>query len=110
MLTCLRARLVKVRSFESCGDIPGKKPSMASEDKPPPLSPTDVTSAIRRILEEGRVIPTRHIRQGMRQCNFDIQEVMQVLEHERVTRHPEWNENHHEWNYDIEGADIEGDS
>ncbi len=35
---------------------------------------------------------------------------MQVLEHERVARHPEWNENHHEWNYDIEGADIEGDS
>jgi len=46
----------------------------------------------------------------MRQCNFDIQDVMQVLEHERVARHPEWNENHHEWNYDIEGADIEGDS
>jgi hypothetical protein len=66
-------------------------------------------AAILRILEEGRVIPTGHIKQRMRQRNFDIQDGMHVLEHGRVRRSPEWNESHREWNYDIEGTDIEGE-
>jgi hypothetical protein len=65
--------------------------------------------AIHRILEEGNVIPTGHIRQRMRQRNFDIQDVMHVPEHGRVRRSPEWDASHHEWNYDVEGTDIEGE-
>jgi hypothetical protein len=83
---------------------------MTGGERPEHLSPNRVIAAIHRILEEGRVIPTGHIRQRMRQRHFDIQDVMHVLEHGSIHRPPEWNETHHEWNYNIEGTDIEGEA
>jgi hypothetical protein len=82
---------------------------MTGGERPQPLPPNEVIAAVHRILEEGSIIPTGHIRQRMRQRHFDIQDVMHVLEHGSINRAPEWNETYHEWNYDVEGADIEGE-
>jgi hypothetical protein len=83
---------------------------MTGGERPQPISPNGVIAALHRILEEGRVIPTGHIRQRMRQRHFDIQDVLHVLEHGSIIRPPEWNETYREWNYDIEGTDIEGEA
>jgi Domain of unknown function (DUF4258) len=82
---------------------------MRGHEKGQPLSPTDVIAAIQRIVEEGDVIPSIHIKQRMRARNFSMEDVFQVLETGRLWKPPQWNATYKNWEYDIEGRDIEGD-
>ena len=53
--------------------------------------------------------PTRHLRERMRDRNFDMNDVIKVLEnHDRVK--PVWNENANCWNYDFRGKDFGGEA
>lgn len=85
----------------------GKKP--ARKDRPPPLSPAEVTAIIRRCLRSGSVIPTKHfVDQGF-QRNYTIQDAIHVLERGQVSGEaPEWNDKARRWGYRVHGPDLEG--
>ena len=76
--------------------------------RPKPLKAEDVLKIVSAALARGRVYPSNHIRQRMREHNFDINDAIQVLENARDAR-PKWNMKSTTWNYDLDGKDIEGE-
>ena len=77
--------------------------------RPKPLKAEDVLKIVSAALARGRVYPSRHIRERMRERNFDINDAIQVLENAKEAS-PKWNAKAATWNYDIPGVDIEGES
>lgn len=75
--------------------------------RPKPLKAEDVLKIVSVALARGRVYPSNHIRQRMRERNFDINDAIQVLENAKEAR-PKWNAKIGAWNYDLYGKDIEG--
>ena len=76
--------------------------------KPKPLKAEDVLKIVSVALARGRVYPSNHIRQRMKERNFDINDAIQVLENAREAR-PKWNTKLAAWNYDLDGKDVEGE-
>ena len=76
--------------------------------KPKPLKAEDVLKIVFVALARGRVYPSNHFRQRMRERNFDIHDTIQVLENAKEAR-PKWNAKSAAWNYDLDGKDIEGE-
>jgi hypothetical protein len=83
---------------------------MCTVDPTAPISPSDIMAVIRRIMEEGNICSSQHINQRMRARIFTMQDVLNVFEHGHAKIPAYWNSAYHNWEYDIEGADIEGDS
>ena len=53
------------------------------------------------------MIPTKHLRERMQERNFNMSDVIAVLEnHDRIK--PVWNDNVECWNYDFRGRDVDG--
>ena len=77
--------------------------------RPPCLSPAEAQRKIRLILEEGTVDISAHCRRRMRERSADDLDIVNVLEKGRVIREAEWDSNHDEWKYRVEGIDVEGD-
>jgi len=91
-------------------ETPGEGPPAA--DRPPPLSPEEVTETLRRCLTAGTVIPTKHFRDPKQQAerNYTIQDAINVLRWGEVsTEPPQWNGNAERWGYRVYGPDLEGD-
>lgn len=79
-------------------------------DRPPPLSPDDVTETIRRCLTAGSVVPTRHFRDQAFLRDYTIQDAINVLQWGEVSSEArEWSEKVGRWGYRIHGPDLEGD-
>lgn len=74
-----------------------------------PLSADDAIEQIRRLLNEGYVIPSAHCKERLRQRNAAMQDVLHVLRHGAILRPAEWDDFHSNWKYRVEGTDIEGD-
>ena len=80
------------------------------QDRPPPLTPSDVTATIRRCLTSGRIIPSKHFSNQSFQRNYTIQDAVNVLEKGQVSGDaPEWNDKTGHWGYRVHGPDLEGD-
>lgn len=84
-------------------------------DKPaprkPPLPPQQVAEAIQMALgPSGTIFPTHHFLQRGRERNFTMQDAVVSLEGGTVAAAPHWNEKTGTWNYDVQGADLDGEA
>ena len=77
--------------------------------RPPRLSPTEAKRKIHLIFVEGIVDISNHCRRRMRERGVDDLDVAHVLREGRIIREAEWDSEHEDWKYRIEGVDIEGD-
>ena len=78
-------------------------------EKPPCLSPAEAQRKIRLILEEGTIYISGHCRRRMRTRGVDDLDIAHVLEKGQIIRQAEWEPDHENWKYRVEGTDIEGD-
>jgi hypothetical protein len=83
---------------------------MSQDEVSLPLSCHVVISVIRRTLKEGSITWSAHIQQRMRERGFTMRDALNVLELGQVKRPPRWSSNHQNWEYAVEGTDIDGDS
>ena len=73
------------------------------------LSPAEALRKIQLILEEGIVDFTTHCRRRMRETGADDLDVVNVLRNGQIMRESEWDSDHNNWKYRVQGTDIEGD-
>jgi len=59
-------------------------------------------------LNSGNVTPTPHLRKKMREKNFNMQDVINVIENGEIPKQPEWNEEFSQFRYVVKGKDVEG--
>ena len=71
--------------------------------------PAEAQRKIQLILEEGIVDFTAHCRRRMRERRVDDLDVVHVLSQGQIIREAEWDSEHDNWKYRVEGTDIEGD-
>lgn len=83
---------------------------MSSDEPSQPLSSHVAMTAIHRILEEGSILTSVHVRQRMHERGFAMHDVLNVLEAGQVKRPPRWSSDHHNWEYTVEGTGIDGES
>ncbi len=77
---------------------------------PVALTPEEAKRRILEILQDGEVQPTWHCRtERMPERGATMRDVLHVLRGGEIRRAAEWDEQHGEWKYRVEGADIEGD-
>ena len=76
--------------------------------RPKPLKAEDVLKIVSVALARGKVYPSQHFRQRMKERSFDIQDALRVLENATNAR-PKWNTKSSTWNYDLSGTDIDGE-
>ena len=79
------------------------------QTRPPCLSPAEAQRKILLILEEGTVDISVHCRRILRERGVDDLDIVHVLEKGQIIREAEWDLNHNEWKYRVEGTDIEGE-
>lgn len=75
------------------------------QDFPPPKP----KRKIQLILVEGIVDISNHCRRRMRERGVDDLDVAHVLREGEIIREAEWDPEHEEWKYRIEGKDVEGE-
>jgi hypothetical protein len=78
--------------------------------RPPYLSPSEAKRIILQMIVDDCVVPTYHYnryRKNWRTAPLD--DVINALETGQIKRKPEWDEEHQNWEYRVEGFDIEGD-
>lgn len=80
-----------------------------ANSRPPRLSPAEAKRKIQLILVEGIVDISNHCRRRMRERGVDDLDLAHVLREGQIVREAEWDCEHEEWKYRIEGTDIEGD-
>lgn len=83
---------------------------MRNSDAATPLSPEDAKRKITLFLKDGRVKPSFHcLRVSMPKRSVGMQDIEHVLGEGEIFRPPEWDEEHGDWKYVVEGTDQEGD-
>jgi hypothetical protein len=75
---------------------------------PPRQSRDDALKRIRRCLDDGEVIPTKHFREKLEELSMSMVEVLYILRHGLILNEPEFELRYREWNYRIEGTEPEG--
>jgi hypothetical protein len=74
------------------------------------LSADEAKRKIALFLKTGRLRPTRHcLRDSMPSRNVTTQDVLHVLETGEIIRNPQWDKDHGEWKYIVEGVDLDGE-
>jgi hypothetical protein len=73
------------------------------------FSPAEALRKIQLILEEGIVDFTTHCRRRMRERGANDLDVVHVLRNGQIRRESEWDSDHNNWKYRVQGTDIEGD-
>jgi len=73
------------------------------------LLPEEATREIREIARIGFTNPTFHCKKRMKQKNYDIQDVDQILSTGKVRKPAEWDSDYDDWKYAVEGNAIERD-
>ena len=75
-----------------------------------PLDAIEAKRLIALILDQGYVEYSAHcLRDSMPDRHVTTLDVVHVLRSGHILRDPEWDEDHQEWKYRVEGADIDGD-
>lgn len=75
------------------------------------LSPDAAKAKILDILENGRIIPTwYHARKRMQQRSVEDADIREALSNGDIKRRAEWDEQHQNWKYRVEGTDLEGEA
>lgn len=78
--------------------------------KPDKLLPLEAKRTIFLILEQGYVEYSVHcLRDSMPKRQVTILDVVNTLRNGQILREPEWDEEHQNWKYRVEGVDTEGD-
>ena len=79
-------------------------------DKPDRLLPAEAKRIILLILEQGKVVPSYHCRNdSMPRRQVTMVDVENTLKTRQIVRDPEWDEDHQNWKYRVEGVDMETD-
>ena len=76
---------------------------------PARYSRDDALKRIRRCLDDGEVIPTKHFRDKLEELGLSMLEAMYVLRHGLILNEAEFDIRHQQWNYRIEGTEPEGE-
>jgi hypothetical protein len=71
-------------------------------------SKTEALKITREIIVKGSIVPTSHLRQRMKERDFDMQDVLYCLNTGRIIREPEKHEKTEKWIYTVEGTTVEG--
>ncbi len=70
----------------------------------------DAKRLIEAILDQGTVVFTYHCRhESMRKRSVSTQDVLHVLEHGQIVQAAEWDAQHQNWKYRVDGMDVDGD-
>src|SRR5215831_19000899 len=78
--------------------------------RPKKLSSDEARRTLTLIVETGFVEVSFHcLRDSMPKRNVTMLDVEHVLTYGQILREAEWSEEHQNWKYRVEGADIEGD-
>jgi Domain of unknown function (DUF4258) len=78
--------------------------------KPQPLSPDEAKEKILVKLTDGKLELTDHcLYERMPERNVDYQDIISVLETGEIKRKPEWDIEHQNWKYRVEGFDTVND-
>jgi hypothetical protein len=76
----------------------------------PALSPEEAKRQILFILDEGNVELSAHCkRESMIRRGISSLDVTHALKTGEIRRAPEWDDNHDNWKYRVEGQDTDGD-
>ncbi|HSL55907.1 MAG TPA: DUF4258 domain-containing protein [Pyrinomonadaceae bacterium] len=78
-------------------------------ETPHRLSPAEAQRKIRLVLKDGTVDFTSHCRRRMRERGVDDLDVVHLLTNGQIVREAEWDSDHNNWKYRVEGTDVEGD-
>ncbi len=79
-------------------------------EHPEPLSTENAKKEILRNLAEGKLELTDHcLYERMSERKVDYQDIVCVLETGEIKRQPEWDDEHQNWKYRVEGFDTEND-
>ena len=74
------------------------------------LTPKEAQETIRGIAKVGSIIPSKHcFYDSMGKRNYSTQDLEFVLKNGEVKKEPEWDNDHSNWKYEVEGKAIEGD-
>jgi hypothetical protein len=68
----------------------------------------DALKRIRRCLEDGALILTKHFRDKLESEDLSMVEALHILRHGNIFNEPEFAVRHQEWNYRIEGTEPDG--
>ena len=60
-------------------------------------------------LENGCFVRTNHLWDMMVKSCFDNQDVLAVFENGQIRKNPEWNDEHQNWTYKVEGQSVDED-
>ncbi len=71
-------------------------------------SKAEALKLIKVIVATGSIIPTSHLRQRMREKNFDMQDVLCAIKNGNIHREAEPHPQSGRWIYSIEGKTIDG--
>lgn len=74
------------------------------------LSRTQALRFIKRAINEGSLLLTKHARQRMKERKIDISDVMMVLKTGNIFDEPEPHPVTGEWVYKVEGKNIDGEN
>ena len=69
----------------------------------------DALGRIRRCLDDGEVIPTKHFRDKLEELGLSMVEAFYVLGRGLILNEPEFDVRHQQWNYRIEGTEPDGE-
>lgn len=74
------------------------------------LSPEVAQKIIRGIATNGSIVPTYHVEfESGSDRNCNLQDVTEILKNGIVKDQPEYDKNHQNWKYRVEGKSIDGD-
>jgi hypothetical protein len=79
-------------------------------ERPQPLSPKEAKKEILLKLAEGKLDLSDHCKyESMPKRNIFTPDIILALEVGEIKRKPEWDEEHQNWKYRVEGFDEEND-
>ena len=79
------------------------------ESAPARQSRDDALKRIRRCLDDGEVIPTKHFRDKLEELSLSMVEAMYVLRRGLILNEAEFDLRRQHWNYRIEGTEPDGE-
>jgi hypothetical protein len=83
---------------------------VAEGDRTAKLSPEEAKRKIALFVREGWVVLSGHCRRdSMPKQNVSSLDIANVLRTGEIIREPEWSEEHGNWEYVVEGVDLEED-
>ena len=60
------------------------------------------------MIEKGDVALTSHVRKRMQEREFVSEDITQSFDVGKINKAPEWDPDHQQWKYTVDGSDVEG--